>query len=232
MEIDKAMRVVDTTMKVTKIILEDVAPKVQESVKGFSERLLVLAEKYPSIEEFAQKLNKVADVTHDVLYALGVDVEPVEVIGEKIATAEKGVNEFDSTEEYLNYIQNDVQIDAQKEENVSIGEKLAHIITGLAFVIEILSEKLDMEIPEPIVDIAMIIVQLENVDMGATTILSILNKLKESGIDNLNDVYECILGTGDSDRIKTGEILFDIFNDIYPGHGEDILNDIIDEARE
>lgn len=232
MEIGKTIQVVEKTITVTKIVLEDVAPKVQESVQGFSERLLVLAEKYPSIEGFAQKLNKVADVTHDVLYALGIDVEPVEVIGEKIAAAEKGVNEFDSTEEYLNYIQNDVQIDEQKEENVSVGEKLAHIITGLAFVIEILSEKLDMEIPEPIVDIAMIIVQLENVDMGATTIISILNKLKESGIDNLNDVYECIQGTGESDRVKTGEILFDILNDIYPGHGEDILNDIIDGARE
>lgn len=232
MEIGKTIQIVEKTITVTKIVLEDVAPKVQESVQGFSERLLVLAEKYPSIEGFAQKLNKVADVTHDVLYALGIDVEPVEVIGEKIAAAEKGVNEFDSTEEYLNYIQNDVQIDEQKEENVSVGEKLAHIITGLAFVIEILSEKLDMEIPEPIVDIAMIIVQLENVDMGATTIISILNKLKESGIDNLNDVYECIQGTGESDRVKTGEILFDILNDIYPGHGEDILNDIIDGARE
>lgn len=232
MEISEIIKVTDETIKVTKVVLEEVAPKVQKSVQEFSERLIVLSEKYPSIENFAQKLNKVADVVHDVLYALGVDTEPVETIGEKIVNAEKTAGEFDSTEEYLDYIQNDVHIDVQKEE-VSFGEKLGHIITGLAFVIEILSEKLDVEIPAPIADIAMIIVQLRKTEIGigATTILSILNGLKEAGIDNLGDVYEYILGIGDSDRVKTGEILFDVLDNIYPGQGEDILNNIMDEAR-
>lgn len=230
MEISEIIKVTDETIKATKVVLEEVAPKVQKSVQEFSERLIVLSEKYPSIESFAQKLNKVSDVAHDVLYALGVDTEPVETIGEKIANAEKTAGEFDSTEEYLDYIQNDVHIDVQKEE-VSFGEKLGHIITGLALVIEILSEKLDVEIPAPIADIAMIIVQLGKTEIGATTILSGLNGLKEAGIDNLRDVYEYIQGIGDSDRVKTGEILFDLLDDIYPGQGEDILNNIMDEAR-
>ena len=109
MEIMQTLKTIDMVISVAKPIIEAVVPKLQESMKCFAERMLELSEKYPSIAEFAQMIDKAADIMGDVLYALGINADPADVMGAKIAQADKGIDEFDSIEAYINYLRDEIE---------------------------------------------------------------------------------------------------------------------------
>ena len=127
MKITETLKSIGEGISAAKPIIEAVAPKLQESAKGFAERMLVLAEKYPFIEKFATMLDKVSSVMGDILYAMGISAEPAVVLGSKIEKADKGMEDFDSTEEYINYLQKEIEVDKEKLETLSTEEQLSLI---------------------------------------------------------------------------------------------------------
>ena len=232
MEILQTLKIIDTVVSIAKPIIEIVAPKLQDSMKGFAERMLVLAEKYPSIAEFAQMIDKAADIMGDVLYALGINAEPADVLGVKIAQSDKGIDEFDSIEAYITYLKEEIELDKEKFDSLSPEERVAYSITGLAVEAGAIGEKLGIDIPADAVELVAKIMEIGKIAVEAKEIISLISKLKEEGIDNLNDVCDCIKGTGDSDRLKTGETFLKVLDILKPNEGKDIFNEIIDEVRE
>lgn len=232
MEILQTLKIIDTVVSIAKPIIETVAPKLQESMKGFAERMLVLAEKYPSIAEFAQMIDKAADIMGDVLYALGINADPADVLGAKIAQSDKGIDDFDSIEAYITYLKNEIELDKEKFEALSPEERIAYSITGMAVEAGAIGEKLGVEIPADVVELVAKIADIGKVAMEAKEIVSIISMLKDEGIENLSDVCDCIKGNGDSDRLKTGETLLKVLDDLKPNEGKDIFNEIIDEVRD
>lgn len=232
MEIMQTIKIINTVVSVAKPIIELVAPKLQESMKGFAERMLVLSEKYPSIVEFAQMIDKAADVMGDVLYALGINADPADVIGAKIVQADKGIDDFDSIEAYINYLKNEIELDKEKFDALSTEEKIAYSITGMAVEAGAIGEKLGVEIPVEAVELVAKVAEIGKIAVEAKEIISLISKLKDEGIVNLNDVCDCLNGSGESDRLKTGEVLLKVFDIIRPNEGKDIINELIDEVRE
>lgn len=232
MEILQTLKIIDTVVSIAKPIIETVAPKLQESMKGFAERMLVLAEKYPSIAEFAQMIDKAADIMGDVLYALGINADPADVLGAKIAQSDKGIDDFDSIEAYITYLKNEIELDKEKFEALSPEERIAYSITGMAVEAGAIGEKLGVEIPADVVELVAKIADIGKVAMEAKDIVSIISMLKDEGIENLSDVCDCIKGNGDSDRLKTGETLLKVLDVLKPNEGKDIFNEIIDEVRD
>lgn len=232
MEILQTLKIIDTVVSNAKPIIETVAPKLQESMKGFAERMLVLAEKYPSIAEFAQMIDKAADIMGDILFALGINADPVDELGAKIAQADKGVDDFESIEAYITYLKNEIELDKEKFEALSEEERVAYTITGMAVEAGAIGEKLGIEIPADVVEIVAKVAEIGKVVVDAKELISLIGNLKDEGIVNLNDVCDCIRGTGDSDRLKTGEVLVKVLDALKPNEGKDVLNEIIDEVRE
>lgn len=232
MEILQTLKIIDTVVSIAKPIIETVAPKLQESMKGFAERMLVLAEKYPSIAEFAQMIDKAADIMGDVLYALGINADPADVLGAKIAQSDKGIDDFDSIEAYITYLKNEIELDKEKFEALSPEERIAYSITGMAVEAGAIGEKLGVEIPADVVELVAKIADIGKVAMEAKEIVSIISMLKDEGIENLSDICDCIKGNGDSDRLKTGETLLKVLDVLKPNEGKDIFNEIIDEVRD
>ncbi|MEE1079197.1 MAG: hypothetical protein UIC64_09150 [Agathobacter sp.] len=232
MEILQTLKIIDTVVSIAKPIIETVAPKLQESMKGFAERMLVLAEKYPSIAEFAQMIDKAADIMGDILFALGINADPVDELGAKIAQADKGVDDFESIEAYITYLKNEIELDKEKFEALSEEERVAYTITGMAVEAGAIGEKLGIEIPADVVEIVAKVAEIGKVVVDAKELISLIGNLKDEGIVNLNDVCDCIRGTGDSDRLKTGEVLVKVLDALKPNEGKDVLNEIIDEVRE
>lgn len=232
MEILQTLKIIDTVVSIAKPIIETVAPKLQESMKGFAERMLVLAEKYPSIAEFAQMIDKAADIMGDILFALGINADPVDELGAKIAQADKGVDDFESIEAYITYLKNEIELDKEKFEALSEEERVAYTITGMAVEAGAIGEKLGIEIPADVVEIVAKVAEIGKVVVDAKELISLIGNLKDEGIVNLNDVCDCIRGTGDSDRLKTGEVLVKVLDVLKPNEGKDVLNEIIDEVRE
>lgn len=232
MEILQTLKIIDTVVSIAKPIIETVAPKLQESMKDFAERMLVLAEKYPSIAEFAQMIDKSADIMGDILFALGINADPVDELGAKIAQADKGVDDFESIEAYITYLKNEIELDKEKFEALSEEERVAYTITGMAVEAGAIGEKLGIEIPADVVEIVAKVAEIGKVVVDAKELISLIGNLKDEGIVNLNDVCDCIRGTGDSDRLKTGEVLVKVLDALKPNEGKDVLNEIIDEVRE
>lgn len=232
MEIMQNIKIIDTVVSVAKSIFEIVAPKLQDSMKGFAERMLILAEKYPSIDKFAQMIDKAADIMGDILYALGISADSADVIGVKITQAEKGIDDFESTEAYITYLKNEIELDKEKFDALSREEKVSYTITGMAVEVGAIGEKLGVEIPADVVEIISKIFQIGKLAIEAKEVITFIAKMQEEGIEDLKYVCDCIKGTGESDRLKTGETLLKVFNSLRPGEGNSIMNEIIDEVRE
>lgn len=232
MEILQTLKNIDTVVSIAKPIIETVAPRLQESMKGFAERMLVLAEKYPSIAEFAQMIDKAADIMGDVLYALGITTDPADVLGAKIAQSDKGIDEFDSVEAYITYLKNEIELDKEKFDALSTEQRVAYSITGMAVEASAIGEKLGIEIPADAVELVAKIAEIGKIAVEAKEMISLISKLKDEGVSTLNDVCDCVKGTGDSDRLKTGEALLKVLDTLKPNEGKDIFNEIIDEVRE
>lgn len=232
MEIIHTLKIIDTVVSVAKTILEIVSPKLQESMKGFAERMITLSEKYPSIAEFAQMIDKAADIMGDVLYALGISTDPADVMGAKIAQADKGIEDFDSIEAYIIYLKNEIELDKEKFDALSTEERVAYSITGMAVEAGAIGEKLGAEIPAEAVELVAKVAEIGKIVVEAKEIVLLISKLKDEGIVNINDVCDCFKGTGESDRLKTGEALLKVLDIIRPNEGKDIINELIDEVRE
>lgn len=232
MEIMHRLKIIDTVVSVTKPIMEMVAPKLQDSMKGFAERMLVLSEKYTSIAEFAQMIDKAADIKGDVLYALGINADLAVVMGAKIAQAEKGIDDFDSIEAYISYLKDGIKLDKEKFEALSTEERVAYSITGMAVEAGAIGEKLGVEIPAEVVELVAKVAAIGKIAVEAKEIISLVSKIKEEGIDNLSDVCDCLKGSGDSDSLRTGEALLKVLDIIRPNEGKNIMNELINEVRE
>ena len=232
MDVLQIIKGIDTFMTVAKPIVEAVAPKLNESMKCFAEKMLELSEKYPSITEFAKVIDKAADILGDALYVLGIKAEPADVMGVKASQAEKGIDEFDSIEAYIDYLREEIKLDKEKFDSLSTDERIAYSVTGLALEGGAIGEKLGMEIPADIVEMVAKISEIGKLVVETKELLSMALNLKNDGITNLSDISDCIKGTGNSDRLKTGEMLLKELNVLNPNEGAKIFNEIIDEVRE
>lgn len=222
---------IDKVITIAKPIIESVSSKIQPEMKQFAERLFELSEKYPSIKDFAMVVDKSADILGDILFVLGVKSEQADIIGLKIAQADKGLLDFESVEDYLNYLKNDVHLDENEYNAMSEVEKMAYTVVGMAVEVGAIGEKLGIKLDADFVLLISKVVNAGIAAIDATGIVDILKMVKENGTISVSDIYEYFMGEGESDRINTGKILKDILATLYPGKADDIIMEIKDEAR-
>ena len=89
-----------------------------------------------------------------------------------------------------------------------------------------------VEIPADAVELVAKIAAIGKIAAEAKEIISLVSHIREEGIDNLSDICDCLKGSGDSDRLKTGEALLKVLDIIRPNEGKDIMNELMDEVRE
>lgn len=231
MVLGTAIKTIETVVTIGKPIINVVGPKLQESMKDFSERLLVQSEKYPSLENFAQMVNKAADVLGTIICVLGVSADPADELGMKMSKSDKKVDDFDSITDYITYLKEEVKLDKEKFTSLSEEEHIAYLITGMAVEAGAIGEQLGVTLPAESMKLLSILGELGDVVIGAKEFITILKGLKESGICNLNDVSECILGEGESDRLTTSDALVGAFDSISEGKGEEVLSKLEDKLR-
>lgn len=229
MNISTIANTINSVRVVAEPIIKDVAPKVQETMKVVSEGMLKLSESYPSLESFAESLNKVSDIMGDVLNVLNIASDAAAIIGFKVQQSEKNMDEFDSVEAYIKYLNDEIKLDREKFDNLTEEEKVSYTVVGLAVETGAISEKLGVKIP---VEAVEMLTKLESIYVEASKLVDFISKLKDEGIDDFKEVYECINGEGDSDRVKTGNALVSVLDELEEGEGNKVLNEIIDEIRE
>lgn len=212
-------------------IITALAPVLQKTMAGFAERLLTLSEKYPGLEEFANMIGKAAEVMGDILYALGIESDSAAELGFKATQTDKKMEDFDTVAEYVEYLRNEITLDKEKFDALSEEEILGHTINGVAIQAGAINEKLGVEISADLIELAGKIKSAEILEIDAKTFVDVIEKLKDAGIVNLDDVVDYLKGEGDSDRVKTGKALLEALNEVTDGKGAETLGELIDAAR-
>ena len=135
--------------------------------------------------------------------------------GEKIDQDDtRSRDEFESSEEYIKYLDDEVKLDKEKSESRTEEEKCACETVGSALGAEACSEKMGMNItPQFLVMMSKILLN-GKISIDGEGLISLLTKLKDGGIRNMDDLWDFFTHTGESDRVKTGSVLVDAVKEL------------------
>ena len=159
--------------------------------------------------ETIEKIINVIDAIARVISIL-LPQEDIDEIGDKAMQAEKKPEDFDSIEDYMNYLRNDVEFDKEKFDKLSDEEKLARKCVGTAIVLSGINEKLGTDFkPENIADFGNINLN----DLNKSEFKELIEVSGEN-LDKVIDMYSDNLTFSEEkdiiDTLKEG------FKELYP----------------
>ena len=149
---------------------------VTSSVKKVGEVIVEGAKKFLEIE--IEKLEVVKDILETIAKALGIikPEENVEELGDKAMKAEKKPEEFDSINQYIDYLRTQIHSSKKELEKLAPEERLARVSIGSALLSKAIEEKKSLEIPVEFWDEAV------RLGLSAKEIDEYLNKFKQAGV--------------------------------------------------
>jgi len=149
---------------------------VSSAVKAVGSVVVEGAKKF--LEMGIEKLEKVVTILETIAKALGIikPEEDTEELGNKAMKADKKPEDFDSTNEYIEYLRNEIRSSKEELEALPLEERLARKAVGSALLSKAISEKKSLEIPVEF--------WKETVSLGldAKEIDQFLTKFKNAGI--------------------------------------------------
>ncbi len=138
---------------------------------------------FPELDLIELVCDVVGAVVSAIAEALGIkepEQDDPEELGMKAKLAEKKPEDFDSTEEYIKYLHNEVKLDEEKKLALSPEEKAAYSAIGTSLYLDASAEKLGIEkgtiTPDFLLDCA-------KVKMDSEQIIATIKSLKESGLN-------------------------------------------------
>lgn len=149
------------------------------------------------IKPFIECVGKIITAVAE-FFGLTAKEENLEEFGEKALQADKKPDDFESTEEYIKYIREEIELDREKFDKKSPEEKQANAILASSIILEGIKEKSGMDIePTTLVDIVKMGIKPEDAS-------KILVDLKNVDVSNAKDMTDVLKGdyTGkDIDKI-------------------------------
>ncbi len=152
----------------------DVVSSTVKSVGGF---LVEKAKEFLKVEMETLKL--IVKVVENVAKALGI-IKPEddsEDLGDRAMRADKKIEDFDSTREYIEYLRNNIKAKSKEEiERLSPEERLARRALGTSILSKSIEEEFDTKIP------VEFWAKVAKVGLSGTEIQNILDKFRDVGI--------------------------------------------------
>lgn len=158
----------------------------------------VLVTKLPTIIETAIKVIKtVAPIIKAVAEVMEV-LQPndnIEDLGQKAMQEEtRPKMEDESTEQYIEYLRNEVKLDEEKWKNMTPEDELKANVLGTSIVTTAISEKTGVEISP------YFIATIPKLELSANQISEYIKTFKENGIDSLDDLTDYLRGELSGDK--------------------------------
>ncbi len=102
------------------------------------------------LPEVLLAIQLVCAIVNVVAEALGIktEEETPEEMGMKAEQADKKPEDFDSVNEYIDYLRNEVEADRERLENLSDEERAKYSAVGMGLYIEGIKEKYEIDIPD------------------------------------------------------------------------------------
>lgn len=145
-----------------------------------------------------------------------------EEIGKRAMSADKGMDDFENTEEYINYLQKEVKVDDKEYSDI---ESTAHKAVGSCISIKAVEEKVNLGInPEFWLDVA------KN-KLNPTEIVAILKRYSSEGV-SLDFSDFCNGDLGFKEKKDRSAMLMETFKELYPEKNSSDLENIIMKFKE
>lgn len=205
------------------------ASSIGRGISAFSEKVLYPFIKF-TFEEFEKTLEVICAVIDAIAEALGLkdEEEKPEEIGMKAEEAEKqGITpeNFDSYEEYINHLRENIDIDKSKLENLSKEEKLKYMSVGSFILVKGIEEKENFEIPGEFV------AEIGKQNLSAEEVKEYIRTFKTNDLQ-LKDFTTYLNGTLDNNKYaKVGNAIEEGIKSLNPDMSEDEIDQKIDEMR-
>ena len=210
------------------------ASKIGPAIAGIAKGVVGIVSKIQevgTISNISKVIGFIGKVVHAIAELLGIkSEEDPEILGAKAEQSEKTIDEFDGdAEAYIKYLKEEVELDKQKFDQMTPEEKLSCKAVGLSLETKAVENKLGgVKITPESLAILGKIYMSGNAEIDAKKLLSVIESLKAAGITNMNDVVDYLEGKGNSDRVRTGEVLKEAI-----GEGaDDKINQIKDAVRD
>lgn len=164
-----------------------------KAVTGFAEKALglgqILMPKLPQME-IVILMVKVISVIAEVLHIKEPEKDHPEELALKAEEADKKPEDFNSTQEYIEYLQKEVKLDEKKTEKLSPEEKAAYSMVGSYLYTKAIAEKLSLD-KDIDASLIMDIVKL-NKDLGVKPefFITVIRELKSKGITDANVIHD------------------------------------------
>lgn len=216
---------VGTALSAAGAFLGGLASKIGPLITKFADNFLGVVAKIPEIDldTIEKVIDTAGNIIHSVCGILGINSEEnVEILGAKAEQAEKTLADFDNdTEAYIKYLKEEIELDKEEFDQMSEGEKMGCKAVGIALETKAVEEKIGgVKIPPECVVALAKIHMCSDLVLNAKELVDLINGMKEAGITDMNDIVELLEGKGNSDRVKTDQIVrsvlekMDIGNDI------------------
>ena len=151
-------------------------PAVGPAIARFATTLVT---KLPELQLLTKIL---VGVIQGVAEAFGLikENDTAEELGAKAVECDKKPEDFKSTEDYINYLRNEVQVDSDKLKNMSDVEKFACSSIGVAILSKGIEEKVGMFIPSDFW------VEVGKQNIKADEVKAYIDAFKDNGFTELN----------------------------------------------
>lgn len=210
-------------------VISNVANKIGPAVSKFAESFTNFISKLPGAEIFSV-IKIAATIIHGICDFIGIKSKDTpEELGVKAEQADKKMEDFDNdTEAYIDYLNNEIQLDKEKMAKLAEDKRAAYKTAGIAIEKKAIEEKLDgISLSPSFIALAAKLYETDKIFQKTDELVTFIKGLKNYGIKDLNDVTEFLMGSGTSDRIKTSDAMKQVLtNSLDKPDADEIIDDM------
>lgn len=204
---------------------------IGRAASGFVEKLSTIAPPlFPKLD-LPMIIEAIGKVIGKIAEFLGIkepEKDEPEDLGMKAEQAEKKPEDFDSTEEYIKYLHNEVKVDGTKKKELTTEQRAAYTAIGSQLYLNAAKEKLGVDdiSPEILVDAAKL-------KMNAGEIVEYIKQMKNVGLGDQKAMSDYLRGKAENVETagKVRDSMTAALKEINPEMSDDDIADKICDMR-
>jgi len=183
---------------------------VSNAIKSVGKAVVETAKEF--LQVGIDKLKTVVEILEIIAKALGIikPEEDAEELGDKAMRADKKPEDFDSINEYIEYLRNEIKSSREEFEKLSPEERLARKAVGSALLAKAIEEKKSLEIPVEFWNEAV------RVGLNSKEIDQFLDKFKKAGVSPSDFVKYLKRELESRDESKMDSVLIQAYKELEP----------------
>ncbi len=180
------------------------------------------------LPEILLAVNVICSIVSAVAEALGLKKdEKMEEFGMAAENADLKPEDFDSTEEYIEYLRDEVKkLDKEEVENLSNEDRAKYQAVGAAITIKGIEEKYGMSMPAEFWNTA------KDMELKGEEVKTYMDTFKKNGIEDMGDMAAYLKGEETkSDAHAVSDSMMEALSEMYPDLSREELDDKLTEME-